>query len=75
MSVEENEVKKWYMIDFKKSKKGESVPFTVQYKDSPAYVGCFMSQNKKQEKVKAKPRDYCAGQSRLFQILRWCQGV
>ena len=40
------------MIDFKKSKKGESLPFTVQYKDIPAYEGCFMSQNKKQEKVK-----------------------
>ena len=37
--VEENEAKKWSMIDLKKSEKGVSLPFTVQYEENPAYKG------------------------------------
>ena len=41
MFVEENEAKKWTMIDFKKTKKCESLPFTVLYEKNPAYEGCL----------------------------------
>ena len=51
--VKENEAKKWSTIDLKTSKKAESLPLSVQYKDNPAYKGCFMSQN---TKVKAKSK-------------------